>query len=242
MPEQINVPGLGPTRKSTLYLILAAAGGIVIFAWWNARSATAPSIEDEFVEVPDEELPAGPGSVSSGGGQTDTGTVFIDTNPEWSTAVVDALGEDHPYSTALVLRALGKFFARSPLLPEEREVIQAAIATFGDPPNGGPWSIIDASPQPGPSTPPSGKPAKPAALTVQKISNSQWLLVWTPVIGASSYELRSIAGHVGGPLRNTVVPTYMARVSQRANHLAFEVRAKNEAGTSDWIRRTVIGK
>jgi hypothetical protein len=238
MPETVNVPVAGKVKKPWLLVGGGAIVALVAYFWWQGQGATVTEPESA-TEVPEEGLPAGPGSVSSGGGEVDSGLEFITSDTQWRDAVRDKL-IDSGWDPILIDLAIGKWFLGQTLTSEQAELIEAAIGAQGYPPSGEkPIKRQDTQPSP---TPGSSVPSAPASLNVTKITNSRWALSWPAVSGASSYELRSITGHTGDIIRSTKANAYIANVSQTGGHLAFEVRAVNSAGVSSWTRKTVVGK
>jgi len=131
----VKIPGDGTVKRQWVVVGGALVIGIVGYAWWHAGRAGATPAGDVAVEQPADLAPADVGSVSSGGGVTDTGATFITTNDQWTSRAVAAM-VDLGYDAVLVSEALGKFLASQQLTQQEANYVQTAIALVGKPPIG----------------------------------------------------------------------------------------------------------
>jgi hypothetical protein len=159
MPDgTVKIPGDGQIKKQWLLVGGALVIGIVGYAWWHAGRADAAPSDETLTEQPSDLGPADVTSVSSGGGVTDTGAVFITTNDQWTRAAVAAL-VDLGYDAIQVTDALGKYLAGQQLTLQEATWVQAAVALVGKPPVG--EHSIRLFPT-GSTSPPATEPLPPA--------------------------------------------------------------------------------
>jgi len=185
----VKVPGLGKAKKLYVYGGLGLAGTYVAWRWYQASRATddGPVSDYEVAGVGDgvgvvtggTDGTAGSGNsnVETDGTRTDS----IDTNAEWTNKAVEQLA-NAGYDPATVYAALGEFLARRSLDSSEASIARAALAATGQPPVGGPFSVIESA-APGSTTlrAPSGLKATPTATSAT--------VSWSAVEGASHYML-----------------------------------------------------
>ncbi len=173
---------------------IAAAGGIIAYAWWrNGQAGTEVPADPGLEPAVDEyESPLGNSGTNSTG--TYPGNVdpdAIDTNSEWTQAAVEFL-TSAGYDSGTVLAALGKYLSFKGLSAAEAQIVMAARASVGDPPVGGPYPIKDALPTP---TVPAPKPTTPApmkqvtGLRATTVSPTYVKLDWNPLSGIKGYVL-----------------------------------------------------
>lgn len=189
--ETVTLPAVGQVKRTWLYVGVAAAGGIVAYAWWrrSAGSGEPDPVEpvDEGVlnDYPvDEYRPPGGGPV---GGSDDVDDVDAapTTNREWTTRATDYLATVVGYEAATVSAAIAKVFARETVSKEQQQIWQEAVAAMGPPPEGGPWPVTVT---PTPATLPA-----PTGLRQTNIGRSTatvWFS-WSPVAGAQGYTYYS---------------------------------------------------
>lgn len=207
MTDTINVPGMGATKKTTVYV--AGAIGVVIIGvvWYRSRS-TASSTPVDTTQIdpatgypygsPEDAAalqaqaayvsPGGSGGGSStpyGGGQQPGGYV---SNEQWKRAADDYLINTVGLPADAVSSALGKYLAGSYATATEKNYIEQARASVGQPPvagaNGYPPSIREL--------PPTVKlPALSPAprLSVGTHRKGLATLQWSDVPGASEYHV-----------------------------------------------------
>jgi hypothetical protein len=156
--ETVKIPGDGQVSRRWLLIGGGLTVGILGFAWWRAGRAGAAPSDEALTEQPSDLGPADVAGVSSGGGVTDTGAVFITTNAQWTQAAVAAL-VDLGYDAIQVTDALGKYLAGQQVTLQEATWIQAAVALVGKPPIG--EHSIRLFPT-GSTTPPATEPGPPA--------------------------------------------------------------------------------
>lgn len=137
---------LGPMNKDMMLVVGALAAGIVGFAWWRNRSASAAT--DAATAATDAALtpatdfdpsPSEDSTVSS-----DTSTT-PSTNAEWTQQAISYLSSIG-FDPGAVATALGLYLARQPLTADQQAIVNDARAAIGDPPVGGPYPIVTGLP------------------------------------------------------------------------------------------------
>lgn len=210
MAEVVKVPLIGGVKKPWLYAGGAAVAGIAGYAWWT-RGAI---VEEEGFDV---ELPADefepPTVVDSGisvGGGASVGEPIARTNVEWRQMAAEqaaALG----FSDAVINSGLTKYLAKQRLTATEATMMAAIVAILGQPPSGGPYSILQESPAPPPpppggghQPPPGHTPPPPAPKLVGigfqrlvKTGRSTFDVNFVPTAGATAFRYRRISGGKG---------------------------------------------
>jgi hypothetical protein len=206
MPETVKLPGVGPVKKTWVYVGGALIVGIVGYAYFSRATGGGggedlePSpgvIPEDYGEFAEDRYPP-PTSVGSGSVDDFGAGSIINTNTEWFAAALSGLA-DAGYEPLNVAATLGKFLSRQGLSADEKVVIQAAKGMVGEPPQGGPWPIIDQLPPPPTTTPPpAGTPTKLAAPVLRysagSAANTNYMLAWTRVDGAAYYILKRELG------------------------------------------------
>jgi hypothetical protein len=197
MAEVVKVPVVGKVKKPVLYAGGAAVAGIVGYAWWT-RGAL---VEDEMLDV---EFPAtdfeAPNVLDSGisvGGGGPMGEPIARTNVEWVTmAREQAAG--FGATDALANSAISKYLAKQRLTVAEAALIAAIVAVLGQPPTGGPYSILPESVAP-PPTDHVGMAAPVLTRTAPVWRNGAWeyVISWAPIPGATSYWFEHVGGSIG---------------------------------------------
>lgn len=203
MADTIDVPAIGKTKKTYVYVGIAAVAGFVGFAYYKRASAPVDMLPAEGYApdpelIPDAEY-ENPGS--SDNGIWDLTGNTIDSNSEWSQRATTHLA-NIGFDPQMVAIALGKFFQREGLNPTEIDAVKAAVGQFGPPPEDGPWPIKAATATPNnppPNNPPPGPAQLPAPTGGRVVSAGprNLLIAWNPVPGAKSYAVR-LRGNVGG--------------------------------------------
>jgi LysM repeat protein len=171
----VKVPGIGPVNKKAAAGIGAAGIGFVLWRYWQAGSGEAePTEAVETGEGTGEgyggEYGVGGGSYGDGpiparpGGSVvitdpaDPETMPPTTNDAWTRRCVERLAEVG-YDPQKVTAVLGSYLGRQELDAAAQEIVRAALAMVGPPPQGS-YTIIPA-PRP-PAASPVTDPAKPA--------------------------------------------------------------------------------
>lgn len=192
MADTIKLPGIGETKKRTVYI----AGGVLVVAvgvyYWRNRGSTAAtdttgttdttsmsdqidpatgyvygSAEDQSALIGQQQY----GAVGSGGG-TSGGSVLPETptgftnNAQWSDSVEDYLANTVGMDATTVQAALGKYITGGQATAAQEAIIDQGIAHAGYPPvsgvNGYPPSIRTA---PATSPPPTASKPTPKLAT-----------------------------------------------------------------------------
>jgi hypothetical protein len=200
----VDVPVVGGVDKRVL---LAVGGVAVVFVGWKWYQASSGAAYDPAAEPVDPGmedpgvLPAVSGAVSpdnsyglpdgSSTGGSDSYGFTGTSNSQWTqyAALQLSQGSD-AWSYAAIAAALGKFIANKALTSSEQEIVQAAIAVAGYPPEGSHVVI------PGGDT---KMTVAPTNLHVTATDTTSVTLAWTKVDGAQSYRVyrSGAAGNVG---------------------------------------------
>lgn len=172
MAETVTVPGVGTVGKQTVVISLAVGSGILGWAWWQKRKANqAPTAVMNTNDAVGAVAYTGAANTAGAtGDSTVNGGILagsqIATNGQWTQAAIQFLSANGNFDPGALATALGKYINRDPsgLTDTEVAMVQAARGAFGDPPVGGPYAIIHATPTPGSSGngyPGDGTPEKP---------------------------------------------------------------------------------
>jgi hypothetical protein len=237
-PGTITIGGKA-MNKNVVYFGGAAALGVVGYAWFK-NSQTGP----EILTADPNLAPVGePTDIPGFSVYGPDNARIPQTNAEWYDLVISkaqSIGVD----AAAMGTAIGKYLGRQPLTKAEIELVRMAIASSGNPPEGGPYNIIEipsggVTPPPAPIPVPPGIPA-PAPVTPSPPSTptnfkaaggkGEVWLAWDPVPGATWYEWK----RQDSPWINNGGLTAL-RHPQLVNvdsHYAYAVRAGNAAGYS----------
>lgn len=191
MEGTVNVPGAGKVKKRYILIPAGVAAVYVAYRWYQAsRGEDTPAPGADGLYSSDDLSEFG---LSTTGGATsvtgNTGAVVtdgtrpeaIDDNAEWTQRAVELLG-NAGYDSAVVYAALGEFLARRSLDKTEATIARAALAAAGQPPIGGPYSVIEAATTaPAELTPPKN-------LRATSVGTNTVTLAWDPVTGAGYYR------------------------------------------------------
>lgn len=207
----VNVP------KPALVIGVAAAGGILFYAYYSRTSGsgdtgTDVAATDDGID-PYTGLPYtdefGFGGGFSGIGITDpgTGSIFgpgyggqivtgVTTNAAWSQAVIAYFEAHGTYPEVNVSDALGKVLTGRPITVAELNIFNAARAVQGEPPQPYPGiQMVSAAPPGTTNPPPSGsRPGKVGGLRALSVTRNSIRLGWTAVSGANHYFVYSAGG------------------------------------------------
>ena len=221
---ETNVPGIGKTNRKWVVAGGALVVGILGYAYLHrAQTVAGPDVGAE-PQVGTELPPADLGSVSTGGGTTDTGLKFITTDAEWSADVIAKMG-DLGFDTQAVSLALGKWLQGQNVSQQEEQWIFAAIALGGLPPSGSHPIHLEPAPPASGGTSGGTSGGKPPAqvknLHVHKRNpNHSVSISWDRASGAVSYAVYR-DGH-----RINIVPLPAATVGPPAKG-SYTVKAIN---------------
>ena len=157
MTDTINVPGMGATKKTTVYVAGGIGAVIIGVVWYRSRSTASSTPVDTTQVDPATGYPYGsaedaaalqsqssyisPGGSGTGssdpyyGAQQPTGYT---SNSQWAQAAEDYLGNTVGSDTNTVAAALGKYLTGGNVTEDQRTIIQQAIGFQGYPPVSGP--------------------------------------------------------------------------------------------------------
>lgn len=180
-----------PKEKRPLVIIGGVALVVVVYAWWKNSTVAAEDIPADTTYDDGYVTQATPGdlgyssgtSAGSDSGSSDyAGIPLLRTNADWTryaTEQLSAAGRD----PATVQSALGKYLDRQPLTGAEQDVVRAALAAAGKPPEGS-FVITPAIEAPAPSalSAPTGVKGTAAGSTAVN-------LTWNAVQGAGNYRV-----------------------------------------------------
>lgn len=196
MPEflegSVDVPKLGKIKKAYIVVPAGLAGAYVVWRWYQASRAAddGPTPDDGMYSSADlseygQSTTGGayqPGG-NTGNQQTDgTNPNSIDTNAQWTAKAAETL-TNAGYDPATVYAALGEFLARRSLDKTEASIARAALAAAGQPPIGGPYTVLEAA-----VTGPVALKA-PTGLKVVGTTTDSVTLTWNRVDGAGYYRI-----------------------------------------------------
>lgn len=228
MGDTIDIPKVGSIKKTQAIAVVGVAGGILVYAWWRSRSAVVDDGQAaEEVPLPDPfqgltESGAGGGGpasgYSSGSGGSDTATSAPTTNAAWSQLAAEKLASS--YEPQVIDAALGRYLGRQPLTTLDQEVVRAAIARAGYPPENGPFTVISGG-NTDITTAPTGLKAVASSSTAVD-------LTWAPVAGAASYRI--YRGGVGQNVGTSVDGVAQVGGLQPNVKYSFTVAAVTAAG------------
>lgn len=236
----IDLPVIGKTKTTWVYVAGAGIVGFVGYAWWTKGGAPAPSgqpnnlLYDEFgnpIGVSADEYV--PPTVTGGGQVIDSERPPVPvSNSEWTLLATDHLTRNG-FEPIAVGIALGKFLTRQTLTTTEMGIVQAAVAAFGQPPVGGPWPIQQALP---PTSPPAawGRTGKVRSVTLRasgRPGKPVYTVSWPSVPGAVKYRYRWQTGATsGGFIETTGTSARQTWRISRGTLFHVNVIAVNAAG------------
>lgn len=257
MAEIVKVPVVGNVKKPWLYAGGAAVAGIAAYAWWTRGAVVEDTTTS--VELPADEFTP-PTVVDSGisvGGTAQQGEPIARTNVEWRQMAAEqgaALG----FTDAVINSALTKYLAKQRLTLTEASAMAAIVAILGQPPSGGPYSILEEAPTPPPphTTPPpttgggsstphppplTRPPVNPGPVGLLPLGRSTYGVAFPHVAGATKYRLRWETAHTSSAW-TTPPSTRHNYVWKFQPHTQFRVRvqAGNSAGWSTGTLSNIV--
>lgn len=204
MEGTVDVPKMGRVKKAYVMVPVGLAGAYVAYRWYQASRASgedAPAgsdglyTSDDLSEYGLSTTGGATNVTGNNGSQSTDGTNpnAIDDNAEWTQRAVELLG-NAGYDAQVVYGALGEFLARRALDKAEATIARAALAAAGQPPIGGPFSVIEEA-----TTGGTGTPAAPANLRAWGAHSPTTVgIQWDPVPGAMGYRIyRDLGENVG---------------------------------------------
>lgn len=189
----VDVPVVGSVDKRVLIGVGVVAAGFVGWKYYQAQSAAGYDPEAEPVDPGMEDagiLPAVAGAVSPDNsyGLSDGSTNTSDsygfkgtTDSQWTQYVVGQLVASESWSYTALVTAMGKYIKGKPLSAVEQDMVQAAIALAGYPPEHPNQPIV-----PGGDTKVT---VAPTGLKVVSTTTTAVTLSWNKVDGADSYRV-----------------------------------------------------
>lgn len=192
----VNVPKVGPVKKPVVIAVGVGAVAMVGYMYYrnraNASAAAATQSTDPNAAgyVDPGTIPAVAGAVDPNnlyGTATPTTTTTSDygftgtSNPQWSQYAITQLQQSDQWSYTDISTALGAFINNKPLTTKQQQIVQAAIAVAGYPPEGS-HTII-----PGGDTSITVAPA-----SLRKLNDPTTTAItmqWNAVAGASHYQV-----------------------------------------------------
>lgn len=186
----INVPGLGPTKRTYLY---AAGGAVALFvgyAYWRRRRSGSTSVVADSGTGSTGATGGSPPPIDTGGGGSG-GSTLPKTNQEWTQDVIDKISVLGGMDAGHLLAVIGKYLQRVPLTTDEADIIRQAWAVAGKPPEGpDTFSLTTSGGSPG-QPPPTGKVPAPSGFrrTDTATEGDKVTVEWNPVDGASAYTV-----------------------------------------------------
>lgn len=226
----INVPKIGPVKKPVVIALGVGTAGFVAYRYYVSRNSGADVTATDTSGTYDDTgvLPSVSGAVlpdnSYGIGDTATSVDSYGftgtTNSEWTQYSVTALQQSDTWSYTDIVTALGLYLNNKGLSTTQQQIVQAALAVSGQPPEGSHTLISGGD---------TSLTIAPTGLTGTAISGTSVRLSWNPVAGAAGYriyrsgvsqpvgEANSNTGEVGGLSGGT--------------KYSFQVAAHNSAGS-----------
>lgn len=230
----VEIPRLGSVKKVTLLAIAVPAAGYVAWRWWQSSAAYGGAAEDVQVDPGFEDggtLPSVDGAIrddngyglpgGSGGGSSPTTDDFGftgTTNDQWTQYAAIQLTQADRWSYQTIVTALGQYLARRPLSDAQVDIVQAAIAVAGYPPQGS-YTVIRAGGNVPITVAPSGLRAVATGSGTVRLS-------WSAVAGAEEYEVLRGGSVVGSPEGTTYTDTGL----KPATTYTYTVRAVSLGG------------
>lgn len=259
MADTIKLPGVGPVKKTYVYIGVGITAGILLWAYYRRANAAAEPVADvpatvdagvtDYAQESDASgynvvYPPSTGAYAQYGydiygnplpAPTGLGGGTITSNSDWAdeaAALLTNAGVEQSVATTAVTRVLGGLAVTS----AQRDYFMQAVGALGQPPQGYPTPIrlTDNGQEPGGGGPSTGTPGAqlpaPANLHVDKVSRTYVIVDWNDVPGAKSYNL-----YQNGQLRYSGHPLYsLASFSglKPATKYSLSVRAVGSDGAT----------
>lgn len=248
MADTVKIPGIGPVKKTYVYVGIALAGGILLYAWWNYATSEEPSADytEEDIDYAYrggvDEYEGAIGSDFPGYQDLTPGTPK--TNAQWTQQAIEMLTEVG-YEGPTVAASLGKYLARLCMTSNQADIARQAVAMLGPPPSGD-FTIRICTPDPAKPPPDQGSKGKdlkaPTGLTTWGFGSSptRVALKWNKVKGADYYRVyRKGVAHNIGSSEDTLITLGGLRPNTKYR---FHVRAVADDGrygprsSYKWVR------
>lgn len=185
----VNIPKIGPIKKPVVIAIGVGAVALIGWRYYQSRSGTGADVTATGDYVDPGTIPAVSGATSGtnsygSGAAADNSTTSYGftgtTNDQWSQYAATQLSQSAEWSYTDIVTALGNFLTNKPLTTLQQQIVQAAIAVAGYPPQGS-HTVI-----PGGNAPIT---VAPTGVTAKALSPTAIELHWSPVAGAAGYHL-----------------------------------------------------
>jgi hypothetical protein len=142
-----------------------------------------------------------------------------DTNQSWTQKAINWLIAQN-MDSIVGASAVNKYINGQSLTAQESAMVAMVLAHFGAPPEG-----VSAPPD-------TGVPATPGNLQLLGTVGGSVMLSWSPVSGATGYEIRWTSQWGEGGPELTVLPTWTSLGHDSRYDHTFYVRAVNDFGAS----------
>lgn len=184
---EVDVPKVGPVNKKMIMAVGGVAAAYVLYRYYQARKNAAAAPADPGMADPGT-IPAvaGTGGPASGipapaeAPSTDQFGFHGTTNSQWTQYATTQLVASDQWSYTDIVTALGQFLAGKPLSAIQVQIVQAAIALAGQPPEGS-HPVISGGNVP--------IMVAPTGLAGSAVSDTAISLTWGSVAGASGYQV-----------------------------------------------------
>ena len=187
----MDIPKVGKLPKKVLIPVGVAAAVYIGWRWYQARqdstdttAVDAGNPEFDNGSIPPTDSMAGTLTPSGSGGSGDTGSTDdgvlgpgeFTNNGQWSDYVIGKLEQSDTWTYTDIVTAIGLGLDHKPTSTVQQNILRAAMAVGGQPPQG---SILIIS---GGNAPPpvvtNNKPAKVTGLHASKVTTSEIYLDW----------------------------------------------------------------
>lgn len=200
--------------------IAVVAGGLALGYYINKRSAANNQPSDQ--QLAESGVGTGGGTFLPINPPSDTGDddAIPDTNQTWANKAITWLTAQN-MDALVASSAVNKYINGQTLSVQESALIAMALGHFGPPPEG-----IGSPPD-------NPNPTMPTNFHVVSTIGPVVMLAWSPVAGATSYEIRWNSQFGEGGPQTTVLPTLASGGHDGRYDHTFYVRAVNDYGVSD---------
>lgn len=154
MTEDVEVPKVGKVDKKVVAAIVVSAAGFVGYRYWQASRVPAEggTADDTSAVNPEFDESGAPGTVlgavspdnsygipdsyDESKPSTDDFGFKGTTNDAWTQYAANQLSQSDRWSYTDVVEALGNYLAQRPTTTTQQNIVNAAIAVAGQPPQG----------------------------------------------------------------------------------------------------------
>jgi hypothetical protein len=233
MSTDVNIPKVGKLPKSVLIAVGVGAAGFIGWKYWQASKGTgadAGTVADGEFGAVDSSIPGVLGAVSptnsygDGGNTTDTGGTGpgrFTNNAQWTDYVVGKLSQSDQWSYTDIVVAIGNGIAGKPTTTMQQDILKAAVAIGGQPPEG---AIVIV---PGGNT---GILVAPTNAHLQSVGTDSAVIAFNTVPGAVRYTVYRSGGGSSSVGVGSTSPITISGLSPNTSY-TMTVAAQNAAGT-----------